>query len=125
MSLVFHFLVRDLGGLRVDFNGSYLFHRHWLDVIDLATVRSETFVFSFELLERMRRAGSRFAAVSIRPFAREVGQSRVAALRRIVRVLARSPATGCAVSGLLGASHRSRSTESRCPRWPSRSRCRP
>jgi hypothetical protein len=43
-------------------------------------------VFSFELLERMRRAGSRFAAVSIRPFAREVGQSRVAALRRIVRV---------------------------------------
>jgi phosphoglycolate phosphatase-like HAD superfamily hydrolase len=86
MSLVFHFLVRDLGGLRVDFNGSYLFHRHWLDVIDLATVRSETFVFSFELLERMRRAGSRFAAVTIRPFAREVGQSREAALRRIVRV---------------------------------------
>jgi phosphoglycolate phosphatase-like HAD superfamily hydrolase len=86
MSLVFHFLVRGLGGMRVDFNGSYLFHRHWLDKIDLATVRSETFVFSFELLERMRQAGSHFAAVTIRPFAREVGQSREVALRRIVRV---------------------------------------
>ena len=86
MSLVFHALVRGLGGLRVDFNGSYLFHRRWLDMIDLATVRSETFVFSFELLERMRRAGSRFAAVTIRPFAREVGGSREVALRRIVRV---------------------------------------
>ena len=86
MSLVFHFLVRGLGGMRVDFNGSYLFHRRWLDKIDLASVRSETFVFSFELLERMRQAGSRFAAVTIRPFAREVGQSREVALRRIVRV---------------------------------------
>jgi cellulose synthase/poly-beta-1,6-N-acetylglucosamine synthase-like glycosyltransferase len=86
MSLVFHFLVRGLGGMRVDFNGSYLFHRRWLDKIDLASVRSETFVFSFELLERMRQAGSHFAAVTIRPFAREVGQSREVALRRIVRV---------------------------------------
>jgi hypothetical protein len=38
------------------------------------------------LLERMRQAGSHFAAVTIRPFAREVGQSREVALRRIVRV---------------------------------------
>jgi len=86
MSLAFRFLLRGLGGLRVDFAGSYLFHRHWLDVVDLATVQSETFVFSFELLERMRQAGSRFAAVTIRPFMREVGQSREVALRRIARV---------------------------------------
>jgi phosphoglycolate phosphatase-like HAD superfamily hydrolase len=86
MSFAFHALVRGLGGLCVDFNGSYLFHRRWLDMIDLATVRSETFVFSFELLERMRQAGCRFAAVTIRPFAREVGASREVALRRIVRV---------------------------------------
>jgi hypothetical protein len=34
----------------------------------------------------MRQAGSRFASVTIRPFVREVGQSREVALRRIVRV---------------------------------------
>jgi phosphoglycolate phosphatase-like HAD superfamily hydrolase len=86
MSLVFSFLVRGLGGMRVHYAGSYMFHRRWLETIDLRTVRSETFVFSFELLERMRQAGSRFAAVTIRPFVREVGQSREVALRRIVRV---------------------------------------
>jgi hypothetical protein len=86
MSLAFRFLVRGLGGLSVDFAGSYVFHRRWLETIDLTTVRSETFVFSFELLERMRQAGSRFASVRIRPFLREVGQSRELALRRIVRV---------------------------------------
>jgi hypothetical protein len=34
----------------------------------------------------MRQAGCGFAPVTIRPFAREVGQSREVALRRIVRV---------------------------------------
>ena len=86
MSLAFRFLVRGLGGLSVDFAGSYVFHRRWIETIDLTTVSSETFVFSFELLERMRQAGSRFASVRIRPFVREVGQSREVALRRIVRV---------------------------------------
>jgi Glycosyltransferases involved in cell wall biogenesis len=87
MSLAFRFVVRGLGGLRVNFAGTYVFHRHWLATIDLASVRSETFLFSFELLERLRRAGSRFAPVTIRPFVREVGQSREVALRRIARVL--------------------------------------
>ena len=87
MSLAFRFMVRGLGGLRVNFAGTYVFHRRWLEAIDLASVRSETFMFSFELLERLRRAGSRFASVTIRPFMREVGQSREVALRRIVRVL--------------------------------------
>jgi phosphoglycolate phosphatase-like HAD superfamily hydrolase len=86
ISLVFSFLVRGLGGMRVHYAGSYVFHRRWLETIDLHTVRSETFVFSFELLEKMRQAGSRFATVTIRPFVREVGQSREVALRRIVRV---------------------------------------
>ena len=86
LSLAFRFVVRGLGGLRVNFAGTYVFHRRWLETIDLATVRSETFLFSFELLERLRRAGSRFASVTIRPFVREAGQSREVALRRIARV---------------------------------------
>jgi phosphoglycolate phosphatase-like HAD superfamily hydrolase len=86
MSLAFRFVVRGLGGLRVNFAGTYVFHRRWLATIDLASVRSETFLFSFELLERLRRAGSRFVPVTIRPFVREVGQSREVALRRIGRV---------------------------------------
>jgi dolichol-phosphate mannosyltransferase len=86
MSLAFRFVVRGLGGLRVNFAGTYVFHRRWLATIDLASVRSETFLFSFELLERLRRAGSRFVAVTLRPFVREVGQSREVAVRRIVRV---------------------------------------
>jgi len=86
MSLAFRLVLRGLGGLHIDFAGSYMFHRHWLEKIDLGTVQSETFVFSYELLEQMRQAGNRFAPVTIRPFMREVGQSREAALRRIVRV---------------------------------------
>ncbi len=86
MSLAFRLVVQGLGGMRVNFAGTYIFHRHWLDHIDLASVRCETFVFSFELLERLRRAGSRFTAVTIRPFVREIGQSREVAVRRIVRV---------------------------------------
>jgi glycosyltransferase involved in cell wall biosynthesis len=86
LSLVFRFIVRGLGGLRVNFAGTYVFHRRWLESIDLASVRSHTFVFSFEFLERLRRAGSRFQQVTIRPFMREVGQSREVALKRILRV---------------------------------------
>jgi phosphoglycolate phosphatase-like HAD superfamily hydrolase len=86
MSWAFRLIVQGLGGMHVNFAGTYIFHRHWLDQIDLASVHCETFVFSFELLERLRRAGSGFAAVTIRPFMREVGQSREVAVRRIVRV---------------------------------------
>jgi phosphoglycolate phosphatase-like HAD superfamily hydrolase len=86
MSLAFRLIVRGLGGLRVNFAGTYVFHRRWLESIDPASVQSHTFVYSFELLERLRRAGSHFAAVTIRPFMREVGQSREVALQRILRV---------------------------------------
>ena len=87
MSLVFRLIVQGLGGMRVNFAGTYVFHRRWLDTIDLGSLRCETFVFSFELLERLRRAGSRFAEVTIRPFMREMGQSREVAAKRIMRVL--------------------------------------
>jgi len=63
ISLVFQFLGAGIGRMRVHYAGSYMFHRRWLETIDLHSVRSETFVFSFELLEKMRQAGSRFAAV--------------------------------------------------------------
>jgi phosphoglycolate phosphatase-like HAD superfamily hydrolase len=86
MSLAFRLIVQGLGGMRVNFAGTYIFHRRWLETIDLSSVRCETFVFSFELLERLHRAGSRFATVTIRPFMREIGQSREVAVRRIVRV---------------------------------------
>jgi len=86
MSMAFRLIVQGLGGMRVNFAGTYVFHRRWLDQIDLGSVRCETFVFSFELLERLHRAGSSFAAVTIRPFMREIGQSREVAVRRIVRV---------------------------------------
>jgi hypothetical protein len=86
MSLAFRFIVRGLGGLRVNFAGTYIFHRRWLETIDLTSVRSQTFVFSFELLERLRKAGSHFAEVSVRPFMREVGVSREVAIKRILRV---------------------------------------
>ncbi len=87
LSWVFRAIVRGLGDLRVNFAGTYVFHRRWLEAVRLDDVRSETFVFSFELLERLRRAGSLFAQVTIRPFAREAGQSREVALRRMTRVL--------------------------------------
>jgi phosphoglycolate phosphatase-like HAD superfamily hydrolase len=87
LSLAFRLVSRGLGGLQVDFAGTYLFHRRWLERVDLGAVRSQSFLFSFELLEKLRRAGSRFAHVVIRPFVREIGQSREAALRRMGRVL--------------------------------------
>lgn len=86
LSLAFRIILRGVGGLQVDYAGSYIFHRRWLERVPMASVRSETFVFSFELLERLRRAGSHFARVPMRPFAREIGQSREVALRRMVRV---------------------------------------
>jgi phosphoglycolate phosphatase-like HAD superfamily hydrolase len=86
LSQVFRFLVEGVGRMRVDFAGTYAFHRRWLERVDLARVRSETFVFSFELLERLREAGASFERVWIRPFPREVGVSRELALGRIARV---------------------------------------
>jgi hypothetical protein len=39
LSLALRLVVQGLGGLRVNFAGTYVFHRRWLDAIDLASVR--------------------------------------------------------------------------------------
>jgi hypothetical protein len=86
MSVVFRLLVRHVGGYQIDFAGAYMFHRRLLDRIDPRRTRSQSFLYSFQLLEQMRRLGCRFTQVIIAPFAREVGQSREATLRRIARM---------------------------------------
>lgn len=86
LSEAFRLAVRNVGDLHVDFAGTYLFHRKWLDVVDLHGLVSDTFLFSFELLEHFRRAGCTFAAEVVHPFPREVGTSRVVGVKRIARV---------------------------------------
>lgn len=83
MSRVFRLLARHVGGMRVNFAGTYLFHRSWRDRVELARAASDTFLFSFQLLELMRRAGARFETVAIPTYPREQGQSREATLSRI------------------------------------------
>lgn len=86
MSVVFRVLVRHVGGYRVDLAGSYMFHRSLLDRVDARRTRSQSFLYSFQLLEQLRRLGCRFTRVTVTPFAREVGQSREATPRRIARM---------------------------------------
>ncbi|ACY16128.1 glycosyltransferase family 2 protein [Haliangium ochraceum] len=87
MSAVFRVLVRHLGGYRVDVAGAYLFHRSLLERIDARRTRAPSFLYSFQLLEQMRRLGCHFARVTIRPVPREVGSSREARLGRIARMV--------------------------------------
>ena len=84
MSVAFRLLTRHVGGLRVDFAGTYLFHRDWLSKVDLTAASSDTFLFSFQLLELFRRAGASFSIVTIPTHLREQGTSRVATLPRVV-----------------------------------------
>jgi glycosyltransferase involved in cell wall biosynthesis len=86
MSVVFRALARHVGGFRVDFAGTYLFHRSWLDRIDHARADSDTFLYSFQLLELFRRAGARFETVSVPTYPRETGTSREATASRIARM---------------------------------------
>ena len=89
MSLVFRMLVRGVGGLSVDFAGTYVFDRALFDSIDPPdSVASRTFLYSFQLLERMRRAGCSFADVTVHPFPREAGRSREATGRRVLGMAA-------------------------------------
>lgn len=83
LSFLFRGVVRFVGGMRVNFAGTYVFHRDWRGKVDLPTVKSNTFVFSFELLERLRKLGAKFAPVRIRTFPRVTGGSREVTLRRI------------------------------------------
>lgn len=86
MSSAFRLIVRHVGGLAIDFAGAYVFHRHWLQKVDLGRLPSESFVFSFELLDALAQLGCQFSSVELRAFAREVGASRVARPGRIARV---------------------------------------
>ena len=86
MSIAFRLLTRYVGGLHVNFAGTYLFHRDWLSRVDLARADSDTFLFSFQLLELFRRAGAGMETVRVRTYAREHGTSREATLSRIARM---------------------------------------
>lgn len=86
MSVVFRLLARHVGGLRVNFAGTYLFHRDWLAKVDLLAADSDTFFFSFQLLELFRRAGAEFSVVKIPTHLREQGSSRVATPSRIAKM---------------------------------------
>jgi hypothetical protein len=86
MSVAFRLLTRFVGAMRVSFAGTYLFHRDWLRKVDLARADSDTFLFSFQILELMRRAGAEFELVEVRTYPREQGQSREATFGRIARM---------------------------------------
>lgn len=86
MSVVFRLLAKHVGGLRVDFAGTYLFHRSWLTRVNLSEANSDSFFFSFQLLELCRRAGAVFSVVDIPTYLREQGTSRVATPSRIARM---------------------------------------
>ncbi|MCP4443802.1 MAG: glycosyltransferase [Myxococcales bacterium] len=86
MSVAFRLLTHHIGGLEVDFAGTYLFHRDWLERVDVAAASSDTFLFSFQLLELFRRAGANFSVVRIQTHLREMGASRVATPSRIARM---------------------------------------
>jgi CTP:molybdopterin cytidylyltransferase MocA len=86
VSSAFRFVLQRVGGLHVDFDGAYLFHRQWLERLDLSRIHARSFVFSFELLEQLRRCGCRFEAIEMRAFSRTVGSSRVARPGRVARV---------------------------------------
>lgn len=86
MSLVFRALARGVGGFRVNFAGTYLFHKDWLRRIPHERAASDTFLYSFQLLELFRRAGARFVYVKVPTYPREQGVSREATVGRIARM---------------------------------------
>jgi len=86
MSAAFRLVLRHVGQLTVDFAGAYIFHTSWWERVDRRPLRSDSFVFSYELLQAFDEAGCEFMAVPITPFLRTAGSSRVARPGRIVRV---------------------------------------
>ena len=84
MSMVFRGLTKTIGNMKVNFAGTYLFHRDWMSTLRLSDADSDTFLFSFQLLELMRRERARFSTVKIPTYPRHHGQSKEATLPRIV-----------------------------------------
>lgn len=87
MSALFRFMVQVIGGLHVDVAGTYIFHRSLLPSHAQLTRFSRTFLFSFEILQYFKQAGAAFRYVTIAPFYRDVGTSREANTRRILKML--------------------------------------
>ena len=88
ISSAFSLLREHVGGLTVDFAGAYIIHRDWRAQIDLARLPSDSFVFSFELLQALKERGCTFRSVPMRAFPRTAGASRVARPGRILKVAA-------------------------------------
>ncbi|MBN2526005.1 MAG: glycosyltransferase family 2 protein [Deltaproteobacteria bacterium] len=87
MSTIFRQLVRHVGGLRVDVAGAYLFSTQLFNAAPVsAIVASNTFLYSFQLLESFKKHGAIFVVVDAVPFPREVGQSREARPGRIAKM---------------------------------------
>lgn len=87
VSLAFRFCVRWVGGLAIDFAGAYVFPRAVYAKLPLERAASNTFVFSFELLQLFQQAKCEFKQVMIHPFLREVGSSRELRPGRMLKVL--------------------------------------
>ena len=86
MSMFFRGLTKTVGNMKVNFAGTYLFHRDWLSTLRLSDADSDTFLYSFQLLELMRRERARFTTVKIPTYPRTHGQSKEATLPRIVNM---------------------------------------
>ena len=86
MSRIFRVLTRHVGNMKINFAGTYLFHRDWLTTLPMEQADSNTFLFSFQLLELMRRHHASFSDVQINTYMREHGQSREATVARIANM---------------------------------------
>ena len=86
ISAAFALARRVVGGLHVRFDGTYCFHRSWLAAVDMRRCRSQSFVFSYELLDALQAVGCRIVHRPVVSHRRESGSSRVANPRRIARV---------------------------------------
>jgi len=84
LSQGFRLMMRGLGGLHVDFAGTYVVERSRLQAADPSdAAASATFLYSFQLLQRLVDGGCELRRVAVHPFRRRLGVSREATLRRI------------------------------------------
>jgi len=86
LSKGFAALRRGLGGLRIPYDGTYIFPQRFWPRVDGRLTAATSFVYSYELLEQLSRLGCGLEHVPVRTFAREHGESRVAKPGRIIRV---------------------------------------
>jgi hypothetical protein len=82
----FRFCMRMLLGIRLPLEGIYLCPCDAARTI-LGTLRSNSFLLSFELLDNVLRGGRRYEVASIECRPRRAGGSKVANVRQIARIL--------------------------------------